>query len=39
MRNKASKPENMKNKYDENIRKSTALPDFLTIQQVTSQAH
>ena len=28
MRNKASRPENMKNKYDENMTKSTALPDI-----------
>ena len=36
MRNKASRPENMKNKYDENMSKSTALPDMNTIHDVTS---
>ena len=36
MRNKASRPENMKNKYDENLRKSTALADMNTTHDVTS---
>ena len=36
MRNKASRPENMKNKYDENMRKSTALADMNTTPDVTS---
>ena len=36
MRNKASKPENRKNKYDENMSKSTALPDMNTAHDVTS---
>ena len=30
MRNKPSRPENMQNKYDENMSKSTALPDMNT---------
>ena len=34
MRNKASRSENMKNKYDENMRKSTALPDMNTTRDV-----
>ena len=36
MRNKASRPENMKNKYDENMRKSTTLADMNTTPDVTS---
>ena len=36
MRNKASRPENMKNKYNENMSKSTALPDMNTTHDVTS---
>ena len=36
MRNKASRPENMQNKYDENMNKSTALPDVNTTHDVTS---
>ena len=36
MRNKASRPENMENKYDENMTKSTALPDMNTTRDVTS---
>ena len=39
MRNKASRPENMKNKYDhddENMRKSTALAYMNTTPDVTS---
>ena len=36
MRNKASRPENLKNKYDENMRKSTALSDMITTHDVTS---
>ena len=36
MRNKPSRPENMKNKYDENMRKSTALPDMNTTRDVAS---
>ena len=35
MRNKASRPENMQNKYDENMSKSTALPDMNTTRDVT----
>ena len=36
MRNKASRPENMHNKYDENTSKSTALPDMNTTRDVTN---
>ena len=36
MRNKASRPENMNNKYDENMSKSTALHDMNTTHDVTS---
>ena len=36
MRNKASRPENMKNEYDENMSKSTALPDMNTTCDITS---
>ena len=37
MRNKASRSDNMQNKYDENMSKSTALPDMNTTHDVTSQ--
>ena len=36
MRHKATRPENLKNKYDENMRKSTALPDMNTTHDVKS---
>ena len=36
MRNKASRPENMNDKFDENMSKSTALPDMNTTRDVTS---
>ena len=36
MRNKAGRSENMKNKYDDNMSKSTALPDLNTTRDVTS---
>ena len=36
MRNKASRSENMKNKYHENMRKSTDLPDMNTTRDVKS---
>ena len=36
MRNKPSRPENMQNKYDENMSKSIALPDMNTTRDVTS---
>ena len=36
MRNEASRPENMKNKYHENMSKSTAVPDMNTTHDVTT---
>ena len=36
MRNKASWPENMQNKYHEHMSKSTALPEMNTTRDVTS---
>ena len=36
MRNEASRTENLKDKYDENMSNSTVLPDMNTTHDVTS---